>query len=64
MWLRKLSRLSNITNPFAQEFVHEAATLISSQESHAMTLLKSPPAMPDAVADKYAATISGSSLRK
>ena len=29
-----------------------------------MTFLKSPPATPDAVADEYAATISGSSLPK
>jgi glutamate decarboxylase len=53
-----------IAIPFAQVFVREPASLISSQESHAMTFLKSPPPTPDAVADEYAATISGSSLPK
>jgi glutamate/tyrosine decarboxylase-like PLP-dependent enzyme len=56
--------LPNIAIPFDQVFVHEPPALISSQECHAMTFLKSPPSTPDAVADEYAATISGSSLPK
>jgi glutamate/tyrosine decarboxylase-like PLP-dependent enzyme len=57
-------RLLNIIISLAPQLAREAVALTSQQEYRNMTFLKSPPSTPDAVADEYAATISGSSLPK